>query len=449
MKNNYYFVLKILFISLFQFLIKLNAQTFRTFTPSPRDLHTTTLIEEKLYISGGTLYGNNSHRDDGIINSKDYIPGDVFFYLDVSVRFNTQNLTWRPLLKDIENSPSHNGASAAVGGNKKDTIFIIDMNSDVYSYNTKENKWVKPTISGVKPVGRRNMNSVVDKKGKIYLFGGYTKEPSLKYYNSMNILDTKKLSWNIGKMIDLMATYYSTSLYYEAANYAPASYGATLLPSGEIIYLGGRDEKITRMGNISNIFDFDKVFIYDTKKDVWKMQYTLPRVVNGIRPRGRWGFSSVLGLDKKRIIIYGGSYNLNPDGGITNTNFPPIIVLEIEHFEWYRPTISGSIPTITRCEHTATVVGIYMIVLFGKNNEKPFDVPNYKLYGDSDVLFLNISDNENFIWTTSFEPPKKKNIPFLVGITVGPITSFIIYIIFFIWYKRTGGGPCKNNICLL
>lgn len=445
MKNNYFFVSKILFISLFQFLIKLNAQTF---IPSVRHLHTTTLIKEKLYISGGTLYGNNSNRDDGIINSKDYVPGDVFFYLDVSVRFNTQNLTWRPLLKDIENAPSHNGASAAAGGKKKNTIFIIDINSDVYSYNTKKNKWVKPTISGVKPVGRRNMNAIVDKKGKIYLFGGYTKEP-LQYYSYMNILDTKNLSWNIGKMIEyLMANYYSTNSYYESTKYAPASYGATLLPSGEIIYLGGRDEKITRKGNISNTFDFNKVFIYNTKKDVWRMQYTQPRAVYGITPRARWGFSSVLGLDKKRIIIYGGSYNLYLDGGITNIN-PPIIVLEIENFEWYRPKISGSIPTITRCEHTATVIGIYMIVLFGKNNEKPFDVPNYKLYGDSDVLFLNISDNENFIWTTSFEPPKKKNIPFLIGVTVGPITSFIIYIIFFIWYKRTGGKPCKNNICLL
>jgi hypothetical protein len=434
MKNNYFFV--ILF-TLFQFL-KSNAQKF---TPSIRHLHTTNLIKEKLYISGGTLYGNVSNRDDGIINSIDYASGDVFFYLDVSVHFNTQNLTWLPLLKDIENAPSHNGATAAIGGKNKDTIFIIDVNSDVYSYNTNENKWVKPTISGVKPVGRRDMIAVADKKGKIYLTGGYTKEP-LKYYDSMNILDTENLSWNVGEMIGYLI------LDYHVIRYAPASYGATLLPDGKIIYLGGREESITKISNTSKVFDFEKVFLYDTKNDYWTVQFTQPRNKRDNIPKGRWGFSSVLGLDNKRIIIYGGSYEVYVDGGIKDDN-PPIVVLEIKNFEWYQPTISGSIPTITRIQHTATVVGIYMIVLFGKNNKKPFDIPDYKLYGDSDVLFLNISDNENFIWTTSFEPPKKKNIPFIVGVSVGPTIGFIILIIFIIWYKKTEGKPCKNNICLL
>ncbi|GES99608.1 hypothetical protein GLOIN_2v1541912 [Rhizophagus clarus] len=116
----------------------------------------------------------------------------------------------------------------------------------------------------------------------------------------MNILDTKDLSWNIGKMIGhLISNYYS--IYYET-RYAPASYGATLLPN-------------------------------------------------------------------------------------------------------------GSIPAITRCEHIAIVQ--YMIVLFGKNNKRPFDVSDYKLYGDRDVLFLNINDNEILFGTTSFEPPKKKKYPFL------------------------------------
>jgi len=120
-------------------------------------------------------------------------------------------------------------------------------------------------------------------------------------------------------------------------------------------------------------------------------------------------------LDNKRIIIYEGI-------GRDAITIPSIVVLEIERYEWYQPTILGSIPTINRFDHTVTVVGIYMIVLFGRNIMK--DGPDYRLNGESDLLLLNIKDNENFIWTTSFEP--LKNIPFLVGVTVGPVIGCII-----------------------
>src|SRR5688572_28433721 len=63
---------------LFQLFTEINCQMV-PFKPEERSAHTATLINNKLYILGGTSAGKE------------------FFYLDVSVPFNTQNLLWQNL----------------------------------------------------------------------------------------------------------------------------------------------------------------------------------------------------------------------------------------------------------------------------------------------------------------------------------------------------------------
>ena len=69
---------------LFQLLIEINCQ-MTPFKPGVRNGHTATLLDNKLYILGG--------RDDAMIP----ISTNDFFYLDVSVQFNTQSLSWNNL----------------------------------------------------------------------------------------------------------------------------------------------------------------------------------------------------------------------------------------------------------------------------------------------------------------------------------------------------------------
>ena len=67
----------ILWFLLFRSVAEINCQTV-PFKPKGRDWHTATLIDNKLYILGG---------------SPSKSVGKVFFYLDVSVPFNTHKLS--------------------------------------------------------------------------------------------------------------------------------------------------------------------------------------------------------------------------------------------------------------------------------------------------------------------------------------------------------------------
>ena len=70
------------------------------------------------------------------------------------------------------------------------------------------------------------------------------------------------------------------------------------------------------------------------------------------------------GLDGQRIIIYGGTANFNDP---TVTIGGPLYVLDTTNFEWSIPATSGKTPS-PRTYHTATVIGKYMVITFGKYN---------------------------------------------------------------------------------
>ena len=95
---------------LFQLLVKINCQAFN---PGTRATHTATLIDDKLYILGG-------YNDSNVITND-------FFYLNVSVQFNTQRLSWNDLSNITSIStfvPAHNSAASVKGGADNSTLFL-------------------------------------------------------------------------------------------------------------------------------------------------------------------------------------------------------------------------------------------------------------------------------------------------------------------------------------
>jgi len=193
---------------LIQLLIEVNCQT-ASFKPLHRELHTATFINDKLYILSGR--GNDENQ---------------FFYLDVSVSFNTQELLWNDLTS-INIVPSHWGAASVNGDVNNNTLFLYGgtpLNTTekmdlVYTFDGKTNLWSVPETIGV-GVDKHSLTGIVDYHGKMYLFGGYDDKES----NDMLIFDTINLNWGKGSLVD-----------------APTPrdvYGATLLPNQQIIYLG-------------------------------------------------------------------------------------------------------------------------------------------------------------------------------------------------------------------
>ena len=94
--------------------------------------------------------------------------------------------------------------------------------SSVYTFDTKNNSWQVPQISGTSSTKRQSLSALIDNKGKMYLFGGWLIDGN--YTNDMLILDTIHFTWGKGSQVNAPTPRYL--------------YGATLLPNQHIIYLG-------------------------------------------------------------------------------------------------------------------------------------------------------------------------------------------------------------------
>ncbi|PKY54983.1 galactose oxidase [Rhizophagus irregularis] len=402
--SSVYFILWILLQVLL--LVKVNCQP-TPFKPRVYSCHTATFIDNKLYILGGLD-----------LNSKML---NEFFYLDVSVPFNTQELSWQDL-SNINMVSDHFLATSVKGGTKNDTLFLygaFQSETLVYTFNSRSLVWSTPTISGkvdmlpsvqtvTDPSSREDvifeqelinvrrgkkygLTGVIDYNGKFYLWGGATSNITL--INDMLVLDTINLNWDGGSLINKLLisdTNYTVWMSWYGPDHVPnvptprRDYSATLIPNNKIIYLGGIGDIVSfEIITKGTTYNLSEVYIYDTINNSWDTKIT-----SGNIPSDRGAFSTILGLDGQRIIIFGGFYDYP---GYLDTT---LYVLDLNNFNWYIPKISGKIPK-PRAYHKANVIGKYMIVSFGEGYDKLIE---------SDILLLDISNNEEYIWTTIFDP---------------------------------------------
>ncbi|CAB5361594.1 unnamed protein product [Rhizophagus irregularis] len=106
-----------------------------------------------------------------------------------------------------------------------------------------------------------------------------------------------------------------------------------------------------------------------------------------------------------------------------------LYVLDTTNYNWSEPNVSGKGPIMKRFDHTANVIGKYMVIAFGSGPGLDF---NYREEGESDVLLLDIGDPSNYTWTTYFDsdaaipPPRqqqqynnKNNTRIIIGVVFG------------------------------
>src|SRR4051794_34456937 len=90
---------------LFQLIVEIKSQK-APFNPIKRASHTATVINGKLYILGGY----------SVPSTQDQICGKQFFYLDVSVSFNTKEIKWVDLT-NMNTIPSHRRGGSLAANN--------------------------------------------------------------------------------------------------------------------------------------------------------------------------------------------------------------------------------------------------------------------------------------------------------------------------------------------
>ncbi|CAI2172053.1 18718_t:CDS:2 [Funneliformis geosporum] len=240
-----------------------------------------------------------------------------FFYLNFEDNPNTPlwvNLTSQVML------PLTVMHTSSLGGVNQDSIFIIGglpglaKTNLVYQYDTVSNVLSLPVIEGIDPIKRALTNSV-SYEGKIYILGGlyFDANDKIKSANSLDILDTINLSWDVGSVIDAPIGRYS--------------YTATLV-NGVIFYIAGL--------NAQGLFvPLTQIHQYDILSNTWSLKPAAGPII----PGPRLGHSAV--LYDGNIVIYGGE---EVDDPAKET----IAMLDTVTLGWTIPKVNDpNLPTLT------------------------------------------------------------------------------------------------------
>jgi N-acetylneuraminic acid mutarotase len=221
-----------------------------SFIPGGRLAHSSVLVENKLYFLGGVVDNDNNFCSNEV------------FYLDVSKPFNMQAPLWTDLTPNA-GIPFRScfGSVSLNKINNEQTIFLfggitldIATNNDyfpsiIYSLNLNSLKWNTPAVKGNPPARRKETKSITD-SGKMYTFSGVVDNTigstTVQYLNDMTIFNTADSSWSI----------ISTPVS------GRASYTATLLEDGNIVYIGGYEDTPKDV-------DISQIILYNTKSSTW------------------------------------------------------------------------------------------------------------------------------------------------------------------------------------
>lgn len=246
----------IIYYLLYSFSLSYLIYEVESFTPVARAVHSSVFIESnnRLYFFGGEINGN--------------IPVNEVFYLDVSKNFDTTSPPWTDLTPTAAIPFRSSWAGVSTISTKNDPIinlfggYMLDnkieqdsFTSNLFTFNVTTQQWSIPQIQGNSPTKRRNMKSVIDDSGIIYIFGGYFVVPTTPQevmFNDMIKIDINTLSLSFGST--------------QNGPTRRCAYTATLLPKGIIVYIGGYKED-----DNNSIVDINEVYLYNTKLDTWSL----------------------------------------------------------------------------------------------------------------------------------------------------------------------------------
>ncbi|RIB14722.1 hypothetical protein C2G38_2039956 [Gigaspora rosea] len=196
---------------IFTFLLSFTF-TFAAFIPNGRHHHSSVLINNKLYFSGGKLNNFSS----SVTNE--------FFYLDVSKQFTTTDnasIPWVDLT--YTGGPLKSDAAACIGGKNNDMIFIFGgwpySQSFVSQFDTNKQQWINITSVGNVPTNKSYISCANLDNGLIAIFSGFGT------INDLWIFNTLTLTWSLSNATDAPLPMYD--------------YCAVTLPDGNILYIGG------------------------------------------------------------------------------------------------------------------------------------------------------------------------------------------------------------------
>ncbi|ORE04572.1 hypothetical protein BCV72DRAFT_257216 [Rhizopus microsporus var. microsporus] len=191
------------------------------------------------------------------------------------------------------------------------------------------------------------------------------------YYNTWTVIDTN--TWTISRP--------------SVENNPPPriDHTATIISNKYILITGGvmySHDVANPADNLTlNPVSMSSLLLFDIQNNRWHNV-----TAGGNIPAPRRGHSAVLSLDGRKIIIFGGGAT---DG--RSTQFNDVFILELSTMQWTAPAIEG-IPPKPRKYHKSTIIGNYLLVMFG--------------IGDGDTGFddVNLLSTTSWTWVNQYTP---------------------------------------------
>ncbi|CAG8557018.1 11719_t:CDS:2, partial [Dentiscutata heterogama] len=245
----------------------------------------------------------------------------------------------------------------------------ILANSLIENFDISTQQWTVPNILGNTSLVISGDQCVVS-EDIIYVFSGNAE-------NKMLVLNTSSLTLS--------------TLSYDTAPAALVRYSATLLPNGDIFYIGGRF-----YSNFSIFGSMGMIPTFNINNSTWRTIVT-----SGLIPLPQAGHTATFIPQHNQILIIDGY----PQG--------PIVSLDISTLIWSTPTVSnnGILPGLFW--HTSTLFDKYILVAFG-------EYVDYQPI--SNIYLLDISQKNNYKWVSTYDPPPT-SITYIASPSIHPPSS--------------------------
>lgn len=257
-----------------------------------------------------------------------------------SVRFRTgvnfsratiEHLSWlQPSPLGDTPSPRSLHTATAVGSR----LFIFGGQEsgytfgDIFVLDTETFQWSKPHTTGEAP-GSVFRHAATLVGTSIFVFGGYDGQNDT---NDLSVLDTDTMHWTRPLMRGPRPT--------------PRENPCTALVGTKLFVVGGYADSA-----------LNDLYVLDTATATWGQP-----PISGVPPSPRSGHS-VTAIGHRLFVFGGGKWS----GGKWKAKFNDLYCLDTDDMKWYRPEVSGQIPS-GRTYHTATDVGLKLFVFGGGSN---------------------------------------------------------------------------------
>ncbi|CAG8585544.1 5651_t:CDS:2, partial [Scutellospora calospora] len=273
------------------------------------EFHSSVFIDKKLYFSGGFSSVSNITNE--------------FFYLDFSKQFTTTNIASIPWI-DLTNTngPLKHSATACIGGNNNDTIFIFGgfpYNNFVNQFNINKQKWNNISSTGSAPIYRKDISCAKFNNGFIAIFSGFI---NITYTtNDLWIFNTLTLSWSLSN----------------ATNAPPSRFGycAITLPDANLV----NNYMLVAFGAFQNSTFSSKIFMLNINKSAsytWTTEFILDtsQAISDSQMSDLMIGAIVSSVVSLVIIVSASIFLYFKADSFNVYNYLPITNMEFLHYRW-------------------------------------------------------------------------------------------------------------------